>query len=450
MNASENKDIGKIGDSKRLSWQSLNLKLQYKAKKMTNLQRIQDSQNSKDILEGKDDEQKDDAGYWNVMLCPLILVLCIVFVSPVILIPQHDGILFPECWYELMITTNLTFCVNWTLATFHDIKMILNMSSMVPKLSYIKMFLVLVLSFDIIYCFLYSVWTYGLNYNYPVPFASVVLYITSGIYFVSIWHLFPKELRRSKIESAKIKSFCILYLYCSFFSLQFSVMRKLFAKIPSKLQWIMAIVLPILRFLNEKVMYMLAKRSAGSDNFLAKANVSVTINVYYSMFIAITIGSIATPITSYCILGFDFMLNLYSCITIIRMHRKIDPQHPTAKHLEMQKLDEVTILALTEVVEVLAPILYMTTFLIAFHGPNALILGGIKNSYWNFNAVEDFGIVAGSVVTMFLFDVLFGLISSLLLSKFASLNMLKEYSKAFKKFWPVITLRFAAQSAKVN
>ena len=132
------------------------------------------------------------------------------------------------------------------------------------------------------------------------------------------------------------------------------------------------------------------------------------------------------------------------------MHRKIDPQHPTAKYLEMQKMDEVTMLALTEVVEVLAPILYMITFLIAFYGPNALILGGIKNSYWNFNGVEDLGMVMSGVGTMFFFDILFGLISSLLLSKFASLNMLKEYCKALKQFWPVITLRLAAQSAKVN
>ena len=103
MNASRDEDFSKIGDSKRLSWQSLNLKLQYKAKKMKNLQRIQDSQGSKNIFGGKDDDKKDGAGYWNVMLCPLILVLCIVFVSPVILIPQHDGILFPGCWYEYVI-----------------------------------------------------------------------------------------------------------------------------------------------------------------------------------------------------------------------------------------------------------------------------------------------------------------------------------------------------------
>ena len=142
------------------------------------------------------------------------------------------------------------------------------------------------------------------------------------------------------------------------------------------------------------------------------ANVSITINVHFSMFIAIVIGSLATSLTSYCILGVDFMLNLVSCINIIRIHRKIGPQNAKSENLEAQKRNELTFLALTEIVEVLVPILYLSTFLIAYHGPNACILGGIKNSYWNFDAVEDLITVVQGVGLMFLFDVIFGIVLS--------------------------------------
>ena len=168
------------------------------------------------------------------------------------------------------------------------------------------------------------------------------------------------------------------------------------------------------------------------------------------MFIAVVIGSLATPLTSYCILGVDFLLIGYSCISIIRIHQKIQPQHPDLENLKQQKMDKVTILALTEIVEVLAPMLYIMTFCIAFHGPNAMILGGIKNNYWNFVAVEDLGEVLKNVGVMFVFDALFGLVSGFIMWKFAKLHMLKEYSRALKEFCPIIALRLAANSAKVS
>ena len=211
----------------------------------------------------------------------------------------------------------------------------------------------------------------------------------------------------------------------------------------------MAIVLPIVRFLDEKIMNVFAKRAAGSDNLYSLANVSITINVHFSMFIAIVIGSLATPLTSYCILGVDFMLNMVSCINIIRIHRKIGQQNAKSENLEAQKRNELTFLALTEIVEVLVPILYLSSFLIAYHGPNAFILGGIKNSYWNFDAVEDLITVVQGVGLMFLFDVIFGIVSCAILWRFAKVDMVREYCIALKKFWPMITLRLANNAAKV-
>ena len=143
------------------------------------------------------------------------------------------------------------------------------------------------------------------------------------------------------------------------------------------------------------------------------------------------------------------MLNMFSCINIIRIQRRIDPEHSNSKNLEEQKSKEITILALTEIIEVLVPMLYLLTFLLAYYGPNALILGGIKNSYWNFEAVEDLEAVIKGIGLMFLFDIIFGIVAGSILWKFAKLNMIKEFSIALKKFWPIVTLRLAANTAKV-
>ena len=438
------------GDPKKLAYKSLKLKLRSKAKAHKKESKGKVTHASLDVCKELSVYQKNEGSYRNFMFCPLIMAFCICMSSPVILIPQHDGILFPQYWYELMISTNLTFCLGWTLAALLDMKMILKIPSMVSIWSCIKIFGAVALSFDIIYCIVYFSWTYGLEYNYPVPFTNYTLYITSGIYFLTIWYQFPKEMRSNDTERKKLKSFCFLFLFCGFISAQITGLRNAFTKIPAHLQWIMALILPTLRHFDEKALNMIARRAAGFENLQVKGNICVTINVQFSSFIAIALGSLATPLTSYCILGVDFILNLYSCISIIRTHRKIDPQHLNSKTLGLQKIDEVTLLALTEVVEVLVPISYILTFLIAFYGPNALILGDIQNSYWEFSAIENIGKVLSGTGLMVFFDASFGLISGLMLWKFAKLHMLKEYSIALKQFWPIIAVRLANYSTKVS
>ena len=445
------KELKPTCDPKNQAHQSCKIKVQRRAKMQENSVKTKKpcpGQNICKEIDG-DGDGGGAASYWNIMFCPFIVALCICFVSPVILFPQHDGLLCPDFWYELMINANLSFCLGLTLVVVYDIKMILNMSSMISKWSCLIMYLVLILSFDILYCILYFTWTNGLGYNYPVPFSSFIMYITFGIYFTFIWHQFSKDMRCSSTEGTRIKSFCYLYLYSAFVSIQFSGMRKVFTKVPSQLQWIMAFLLPTLRYMNERIMQLLVRRAAGSGNLYAMANVSITMNVYFSMFVAIVIGSIATPLTSYSILGVDFILNMLSCINIIRIHRRIDPEHSNSKNLEVRKRNETTILALTEIVEVLVPMLYLSTFLIAYYGPNALILGGIKNSYWNFEAVEDLETLIEGIGLMFLFDIIFGIVSVVILWKFTKLNMMREYCMALKKFWPIMTLRLATNTSKV-
>ena len=154
--------------------------------------------------------------------------------------------------------------------------------------------------------------------------------------------------------------------------------------------------------------------------------------------------------TSYCILGVEFVLNMYSCIKIIRTHQKIKPQQLKSEDLEQQKNEEVALLALTEIVEVLAPMCYILTFLIAYHGPNATILGNIKNSYWSYSAVDDVAKVLSGAGLMFFFDTTFGVISGFLLWKFAKIQMLREYSMTLKNYWPILATRLAFNATKVS
>ena len=170
-----------IGGTKILANQTLEIKVECKSSKKANTPKTNTSEQEKNKSEEKDEYGTSNVSIWNFMYCPLILVSCICFVSTVILVPQHDGVLYPDYWYELMININLTYCLGWTVTFIHDVKVILNMSSMVSKWSYAKMYVVLVLSSDIIYCICFFTWTYGLRYKYPVPFLNSSMYIVAGI-----------------------------------------------------------------------------------------------------------------------------------------------------------------------------------------------------------------------------------------------------------------------------
>ena len=95
-------------------------------------------------------DQCNSISYWKLLFLMLIPTISIFSTFPVILLPQHNGILFPEYWYELIITTNLTFCIAWPLSMYFDTKMILKMSCYLSKCSYAKMYLAAAISFNII------------------------------------------------------------------------------------------------------------------------------------------------------------------------------------------------------------------------------------------------------------------------------------------------------------
>ena len=51
----------------------------------------------------------------------------------------------------------------------------------------------------------------------------------------------------------------------------------------------------------------------------------------------------------------------------------------------LQKLKKsVQILVLAESLEIVIPLAYLVCFVIAYYGPNADILGNIKNGYWQY------------------------------------------------------------------
>ena len=126
------------------------------------------------------------------------------------------------------------------------------------------------------------------------------------------------------------------------------------------------------------------------------------------------------------------MLNLYECYKIIKLGRRIEAESSLRNELKEERKQAILTLVSIEILETLVPIIYAITFLVAYYGPNASILGDIQNSYWQFEAVENITPVLESVSRMILIDLSGSILIGALLWKYSAINLLKESCTVMK------------------
>ena len=160
------------------------------------------------------------------------------------------------------------------------------------------------------------------------------------------------------------------------------------------------------------------------------------INQVYTIYVAVRLSS-ADTFTGACILGVEFLINLYSCFKIIRMHRKIEGSDDSENKAERkaEKKSAIVSLLTVELIETLTPAAYAISLLMAYYGPNATLMTGIKNEYFGIPAITDIQGVINIVFLMSGFDLLAGLVFGLLLRYFCKMNMFAEICKILQKYW---------------
>ena len=99
---------------------------------------------------------------------------------------------------------------------------------------------------------------------------------------------------------------------------------------------------------------------------------------FHMIFVSVCVGGIATDATLYTLIATDFIINNYFAVMTWRAKRNF-----TQKSLQKLK-KSAQILVLSESLEIVIPLAYLLCFVIAYYGPNADILGNIKNGYWQY------------------------------------------------------------------
>ena len=389
----------------------------------------------------------ENVSYWNGCYLFLILAISLLYSSLLLVIPQHNAIESPEYWFELIFIYISVIPLSLITILVQKCWICLRLRFIVSLGTTLRLFFAVVLGFNIPYCLSYIIWTLWLKYNPPMPFAVVAGGYPMMIFCLGIlWFEFPLELRFDKVHRKRICSFILSLLWTmATMSFQFRVLAILFRNVPIELQWIMAIVLPISRQFNLFIHSKLLKRYSGVDNKMAAILIKISVGIGYSLFIAISLAS-ATQMTVFSILGVDFILNLYLCFKILKIQRKVSGTVDT----DVEVQGNVQDLVINETIEVLIPLAYFSTFLIAYYGPNSNLFVGIRKSCWGINEIEDIGKVIIAGLEMFILDLSSAIISGLILYKYCSINLFQKFCMTIKQCWTIIAISISSSLVEVN
>ena len=374
----------------------------------------------------------------SLTFCFLGILLAIVFNLFNTMFPQHHPIGNPTYWYEPM----LAHLVGWIPIAAVFLINVCHFCIGTKGRNTIKVcwiaYAVGSITTIIITGLSYFGWVYIGKMVYPMPFTGYIIAVVSWYMMVLVlWFQSPKEWR-SNSESRKKMIFCIVFLNMLYVAeITYKILRKSFLLIPKQHHWPLVFVLLIVREGNGWCLGFIGKKISGFSEDLSIDILATLISgTRHIMFLSIEVGSITTDLVSYSILALDFMINIIDCILTIYYFKRKD----NLKKNRARQLKATLALIINESVEIIMPISYVVTLLMAYYGPNSKILGNIKNSEWQYRAIEDIGSTMKWIALLFSVDIISAIICTALIYRFCKINVLKMYLQLQNQVWYILVI----------
>ena len=376
----------------------------------------------------------------------IILISCNLLAAPILLYPQHNSILHQEYWYEAIFMRSASYWFTMSLDTLIGIKYYFKDDSMVSFIVFIQLYVPTISAFSLTCSLVHLVWTVGLGYNHPMPYTLLTTTLSYAVQYISLTILFYRKASLTENTKKRIRAYNMLRVWMVCIAFQYKGLDILFSSNffspNSNYQWILGFVMPLMREFNFRILYKILVEYPNAED--GQKIVITGINAFNSLYVAIKLGQTATTLTSVIILSIDFLLNIQSCFTIINLHRSTATLDVPNMNRRLKDRDYLLMkLILIELLEVLVPVSYVTTVLLAYFGPNAEILGNIGNDYWQYKSIHDIWKLVQVVLVMFLIDSCSALISGCMLWKVCSIHFWRETCELIRNSWPIIAVGIA-------
>ena len=359
------------------------------------------------------------------------------------MIPAHDLVLRPEFWYEASVHGAYEAALTWmSYSIVCGYILNLNFTKTIKNAS--VMFLSGCLGGFGLVTAAYFFWTQLLLYQYPIPlFTFVKLPLALSCMPVFLWLRFPSEWRRNKKFQKRMMFLILLTLLNVPQRVVFQIILTKILTTEGNVQSIYALALPIVREILLFLKEQLTKRASDGDVSGAMVIVKYEFTIYYTLLLCFLLGPTTTDLTSWTLMGIDFISNIVQCLRIVWKKKR----NSGAIKSQQQLLED---LALFELSECHGPLFFLITFALAFHSPNAGLIGGISNDYWTNSSIDDIDVTLKTMMLYFIVDFSSLICCATILWVCCGINLLAAIAEVQKEFGIVMGFDLARVAASVS
>ena len=366
----------------------------------------------------------------------LIPIFSIALSTIVTVIPQHNVILSPEYWYESIVVTFLGYFVVATAKTQLECSILMKSSWILTWRTFFILFFWASLGYLVPYIFIHLIWVYAMEYSNPMPFVGQICAMISYVpALIALWFQFPANLR---LDDQKYRSRLIAYMTLFplniLLALGYSQVSSLFFRVPAHLQWTISPFLPVVKIFNIWLRGKVVCKVAGENSLSTKVVTICCVGSLHSFSIAVLLGSKVTLTAACLVMVLDCIPNILACIKIVKLHRNKTNEN------RMHQNDALQCLSLKEFLELSIPAVYCASFVIAYYGPNADILGNVQNDYWQYERVENVFEKLTFNAIFFIIDSLRASLFLIVLWRYCNLNMFKTHCDNISQYGMLILL----------
>ena len=333
-----------------------------------------------------------------VFRLPGTLMFYVTSLSFITLFPYHDVILFSNYWYELLIPAIFGYLSGMTLLILHQVSKILDESSILNYGLLRMLFAIPSMAVIVTHIAVYFIWSMYFGYYPPMPFIVFILLIPWLLALSCVFcHYFRRTFSDDPLINSKLKFYCFYLLTTCTSVMSCLAIFGMHLIMNKYIQWMNVILLAVSRKTFGSFMSKFICQASVSENTLTVKGISyIQEAVLYKSFIISIISINSNKIVCYLFLGVPFMMNLYLCSQVIKLHGKITNNVNHEESLQLRKEELLMKLIVNEITELLTPVIFVITFVMAYAGPNATIIGNVQNNYWQYHKIEDpFSYISG-------------------------------------------------------
>ena len=359
------------------------------------------------------------------------------------LIPAHDLVLRPEFWYEASFHGAYLAALSWmNYSIVAGYILNLNFTKTIKNAS--VMFLSGWLGAFGLITAAYFFWTQVLLYQYPIPLFMFVKMPLALICMPAFqWIRFPCEWRRNKKFLKRMLFFVLMTLFRFPERIAFQIIAIKITSTEGIFQSIYALALPIVREILLFLKEHLTKRASDGDVSGAIVIVKYEFTISYTLLLCFLLGPTTTDLTSWTLMGIDFISNIVQCLKLVRQMKR----NSGAIETQQQLLED---LAVSELSECHGPLFFLITFAIVFYSPNAELIGGISNEYWTNSSIDDIDVTLKTMMLYFIVDFSSLICCAVILWVCCRINLLAAIAEVQKEFGIGMCLILARMAATVS